>query len=178
MAWTNAKTAIVVGVGVLVVAGSVTALIVHNPHLPKPQPIIVGQTEFPRASWGFAGYGDPQSALMSYLWASVCQSNRKIFENSLTSSQKLVYERMIRMNMKVPQPHSEAQTVADTFKQANDQWQGGSYRIVDQKSVSENQVLFHVSAQMANRTMEVDLRMSKVGHEWKFDGIQKRTIIN
>jgi RNA polymerase sigma factor (sigma-70 family) len=178
MAWTNAKTAVVVGLGVLAVAGSVTTLLVHNPHLPKPQPIIAGQTEFPRASWGFAGYGDPQSALMSYLWASVCQSDRKIFEDSLTSSQKLVYERMIRMNMKVTQPHSEAQTVADTFNKANAQWQGGSYRIIDQKSVSENRVLFHVSAQMANQAMEVDWSMSRVGQEWKFDGIQKRTIIN
>jgi len=177
MAWTNMKTAIVASAIVLVVAGSATILIVRNPHLPRSQPIAAGQTEFPRASWSFAGYGDPQSALMSYLWASVCQSNRTIFENSLTSSQKLVYEKMIRMNMKVPQPHSDAQTVADTFKKANDQWQGGSYRILDQKSVSENQLLFHVSAQMSNGTMEVDLKMSKVGNEWKFDGIQNRKIV-
>jgi len=178
MAWTKMKTAIVASAIVLAVSGSAITLIVQNPHLSKPVPVITGQTEFPRASWGFAGYGDPQSALMSYLWASVCQSNRKIFENSLTPSQKLFYEQMIRMNMKVPQPHSEAQTVAETFRQANDQWQGGSYRIVARKSLSENQVLFHVSAQMSNRTMKVDLKMSKVGNEWKFDGIQNRTIID
>jgi transposase len=49
---------------------------------------------------------------------------------------------------------------------------------VARESVSENQVLFRVSAQMSSRTMEVDLKMNKVGNEWKFDGIQKRTIIN
>ncbi len=84
---------------------------------------------------------------------------------------------MISMNMKVPQPHSEAETVADTFKRANDQWQGGSYRIIDQKVVSENEVLFHLFAQMSNGAMEVNLKMSKIGNEWKFDGIQSRKII-
>jgi hypothetical protein len=167
MAWSKMKTAVVVGVAAILTVGTTTTLIIHF----KPQ------TDFPRASWKFAGYADPKSAFMSYLWVSVCQSDQKIFENSLTPSEKLTYEQMISMNMKVPQPHSEAETVADTFKQADEDWQNGDYQIIDQKTASDDQILLHVQAQVSKQKMEVYVKMTKIAGEWKFDGIERKKIL-
>ena len=112
---------------------------------------------------------------MSFLWASVCQSDRKTFEASLTPVQKNLYEHMITANMKVPRPHSEAETVAETFQRSSDEWQNGSYRIIDQKVISDSQVLFHVEAQLAKQKTEVYVKMTKIGNEWKYDGRQNVT---
>ena len=161
MAWTKAKTAIVAGAIMLLVAGTVTILVVQHHHQSKPQP---------RASWVFAGYADPQSAFMSYLWVSVCQSDRKVFEASLTPAEQLVYERMISMNMKVPQLHSEAETVAEIFKRASEDWQGGSYRILDRQAVSADQAILHLFVQTSKQNKDVFIKIKKIGNEWKFDG--------
>ena len=164
MAWSKAKTAIFVGVGVLLAAGTATTLVVHHQYQTKLQP---------RASWAFAGYADPQSAFMSYLWVSICQSDRKVFEASLTPAEQLVYERMINMNMKVPQLHSEVETVAETFKRASEDWQGGSYRILDRQVVSADQVILHLFVQTSKQNKDVFIKMKKIGNEWKFDGFKQ-----
>jgi len=174
MAWTKIKMALAVGAAVILVAGTTVTLALLQPHPPKPRPLPPGQTEFPRSSWAFAGYADPQAALMSYLWASVCQSNRQIFEASLTPAQKNIYGQMIRLNRQVPQLHSEAATVAETFKRADAEWQNGSYQILDQQAVANNQVLIHVEARKTPKTADVYLKMTKLGDEWKYDGFERR----
>ena len=111
---------------------------------------------------------------MSYLYVSVCQSDRTAFEASLTPEQDLVYQQMsINMNMKVPQPHSEAETVADTFKRASEQWQNGSYRILDKQTVSADQIIFRLHVQNSKQDKDVSVKMKRIGNEWKFDGLQR-----
>ena len=176
MAWTKTKMAIAAGVVVILTAGTVTTFVIYQPHLPKARPLPSTQTDFPRSSWNFAGFGDPRSAFMSYMWASICQSNRPVFEASLTPSQKTLYRQMIAMNMKVSQPHSEAAAVADVFKRADGEWQNGRFRLIDEQATAADQVLLHLEAQKPNGHMEVYIRMRKLGNEWKFDGPQKRQI--
>jgi RNA polymerase sigma factor (sigma-70 family) len=176
MAWTKVKTAVAMGAAVILAAGTTATLVLPHQHQPKPQPMPAGLTDYPRDSWVFAGYADPQSALMSYLWASVCQSNRQVFERSLTPAEDRLYRQMIGMNRQVPQLHSAAATVAETFQRANEEWQNGSYRILDQKTVAADQVVFHLEAQRAREKMEVYISTRKLGTEWKYDGIQRRKI--
>ena len=80
---------------------------------------------------------------------------------------------MINMNMKVPQPHSEAETVAETFKRASEDWQGGSYRIFDRQVVSADQVILHLFVQTSKQNKDVFIKMKKIGNEWKFDGFKQ-----
>jgi hypothetical protein len=162
MIWSKAKTAVVISVIALLAGSTSTALVIRHLHQPKPQ-----------STWVFSGYANPRAALMSYLWASACQSDRQLFEASLTPAQQLVYERMIIMNMKVPQLHSEAETVADTFKRANEEWQGGSYRILDQQTVSSDQVILHVFAKNSKQNNDVFVKMKRIGNEWKYDGFKR-----
>ncbi|HTR41278.1 MAG TPA: sigma-70 family RNA polymerase sigma factor [Pseudomonadales bacterium] len=166
MAWTKMKTALVVG-AVAVLSITTTTLVIQ----------LRPRTEFPRSSWKFAGYADPKSAFMSYLWASVCQTNRDTFEQTLTPGQRNIYTQMIAMNMKVPQPHSEEATVAETFQRASDQWQNGSYRIIRGPVISEGQAVIQVEAHVADRTMDVQVKLKRMGNEWRFDGIQHRKIM-
>ena len=177
MASTKAKTAVAMGAAIILATGTTATLVLPHQHQPKPQPLPTGLTEYPRDSWVFAGYADPQSALMSYLWASVCQSNRQVFERSLTPAQDRLYRQMIEMNRRVPQLHSAAATVAETFQRADEEWQNGSYRILDQQTVAAGQVVFHLAAQRAREKMEVYISTRKLGTEWKYDGIQRRKIL-
>ncbi len=71
MAWTKAKTAIVVGVGVLLAAGTATTFVVqHKAHSPSPQihikarfvEISKGSDDFLNSSPGFTGILEPGSA--------------------------------------------------------------------------------------------------------------------
>jgi RNA polymerase sigma factor (sigma-70 family) len=172
MAWTKAKVVIVVAVG-LVLATGTTVLVVQHQSLPKAQPVATGQTEFPRASWAFAGYGDPRSALMSYLWAS-CRSDDGIFVHSLTSAEKQKYEWMINMMSKVPRQSSHAEAVARTASIAENGWRGGGYQIVDQKVVSADAVVLHVYAQVGGKQIELNAKMRKIGKEWKYDGYDNK----
>jgi RNA polymerase sigma factor (sigma-70 family) len=167
MLWTKAKTAIVAGVAVILAVGATTTAVIR---LSSPPAV-------PRASWKFSGFGDPESAFMSYLWASVCQTNRAAFESTLTPEQKGVYAQMIVMNAKVPQPHSEEQTVLEEFQRANEQWKNGNYRIIGRQTVDANRVLLHIEARMAWQKMEVYVRMKKTRAGWRYDGIKARKIL-
>jgi len=82
---------------------------------------------------------------------------------------------MIQMNRLVPQPHSTAATVADTFKRASDEWQNGGIRILDQQAVDGDLVLLHLQARKLPDNVEVYLRMKKLGNEWKYDGFERKS---
>jgi RNA polymerase sigma factor (sigma-70 family) len=172
MSWTKAQTAIAVGVTVLLSAATTATLVVrYRPHLPEPHPVMSGQSEFPRASWAFAGFADPQSAMMSLVWAS-CQPDQQVYEACLTDSEKKKYRQMIQINMKVPQPHSEAEEVIRSVQRANEMWRDGSFQIVDQRMVSSDLVILHLVAHGSSKTIERYIKMTKIGREWKYDGFK------
>ena len=75
------------------------------------------------------------------------------------------------------QAYSEAETEAKTFKWAGDEWQNGGRRILDQRDIADDQVIFHLEARRPEETMEADINMRKSGAERKFDGIQHRKIL-
>jgi RNA polymerase sigma factor (sigma-70 family) len=164
MAWTKAKTAIVAGIVMVLAAGTVTTLVVQHQNQTKLQP---------RTSWVFAGYADPQSAFMSYLFVSVCQSDRKAFEASLTPEQQLLYQRILNMGMKARPELSETDVAAEIFKRASEQWNAGNYRILDEQTVSTDQVILRLHVQNSKQDKDVFIKMKKIGDEWKFDGFNQ-----
>ena len=171
MAWTKMKSAAVISAVVLLTAGTATTLVIRQHSPPIPHALPAGLDEYPRAAWVFAGYDTPEAALMSYLWASACQTDRRTFEESLTPAQRKVYAQMIGYNRRVPQLHSEAATVAENFRQTDADWQNGTYRILDRQTVADDQMVFHIIATSRNTTqIETYVKMRRIANEWKYDG--------
>lgn len=83
MAWTKAKTVVVIGAGVLLATGLATSLTVHRGYLSGQQNFSRLESDFPRSSWTFAGYADPASALETVFWAQ-SQGNGKMYVESMT----------------------------------------------------------------------------------------------
>ncbi len=69
MAWANAKTAIIVSAALLFAAGTTTLLVKSGNHQPP--------TSFPRATWKFAGYAEPEDAVETLVWASASMIPRQ-----------------------------------------------------------------------------------------------------
>jgi RNA polymerase sigma factor (sigma-70 family) len=162
MAWTKAKTHMTAAIVIVCIATTTTLVIQHQPHLPKPQPVSSAETDFPKSSWVFAGYADPQSALVSSLWAQTKSDNRTFLTSlSPEAKQKRQQEfndRMIRTG----------KTAAELFAQDSrnlDKTTG--FRIIGQEIDAGNGILLHLYVQ--GNEMNIDAKMVKIGNEWKFD---------
>ena len=132
MAWTKAKTAIMIGVSVLLAAGTTTVMIHHQlKQLPKPQPIASSQAEYPRATWRFSGYANPESAFESTFWA-MSQGDAKTYLATLASDGGLFKE---------AQGKSENEIVAENRRTVEGLT---GYRIIDTKIVSADRVILTI----------------------------------
>jgi len=158
MAWTKMKTAVAVGAVILLAAGTTTMVVQHQRyHLPKPQPVIAGQTEFPKESWHFAGYADPESAYLSIMWAFRNGDTRTLLASMTPDMQKKL----------------EGETVL-TAKDKADVANMTGYRILDKQMLSDNEVVFDVETdgegQGTSGTHTSKFYLQRVGDEWKFSG--------
>jgi RNA polymerase sigma factor (sigma-70 family) len=154
MAWSKAKTIIVMGVAAILAAGTATMIVEHQYRqvvLPKPQPVAAGETEFPKSSWHFAGYSSPESVFMSCMWA-VNNGDTNTLLASVSPSER---ERMIQGPI----------ITAETRKSYA---QMTGYRIVDEQVMSEDKVALVVKTTGQERT--VHMLMERIDGEWKFSG--------
>jgi RNA polymerase sigma factor (sigma-70 family) len=162
MAWTKAKI-LVTGAIVIACIATTTTLVIHRqPHLPKPQPVSPTKTNFPKDSWVFAGFADPQSALVSLLWAQT-KSDDKTFLSSLSPQAKQKRQQEFKDRMT-----KTGKTVAELFAEDSrslDKTTG--FQILGQEVVSDNEVLLHLYVQ--GNEMNIDAKMVKIGNEWKYD---------
>jgi RNA polymerase sigma factor (sigma-70 family) len=158
MAWTKTKTAIVVGASVLLAASTTTLVIQHQHHLAT-------RNDVSRAAWVFSGYGEPKSAMMSFLWAirqadgeqilAACspglqQTFQKHFEKQMQASGKSLGEFL-------------AQDTPPRFNSTT------GIRILEQKPVSEDRITLRVLA--LGEQKEHRITVKKIGEEWKVDGV-------
>ncbi len=157
MAWTKVKTAAVAGAVIILAAGTTTVMVRHQrQQLPKPEPVIAGQTEFPKASWRFAGYGDPESAYQSCMWAFRNGDTRTLLASMTADMQKRL----------------EGKTVL-TAKDQTEVAKMTGYRILDKQVVSASEVVLDVETdgegQGSNGTHASKIYLQRVGEEWRFD---------
>ncbi|HEY4952495.1 MAG TPA: sigma-70 family RNA polymerase sigma factor [Verrucomicrobiae bacterium] len=158
MAWTKMKTVVVAGVVILLAAGTTTGMIQHERHkLPKPQPVAFGQTEFPKASWRFAGFGDPESAFQSCMWA-VGNGDVKTLLAGLSPARQAAFAGRSDSEI-IP-----AKDKADFAKMTG-------YRIIEKQVLAENEVMFEMYAEGLEQTQKFSLQ--RIGGEWKFGGKTK-----
>ena len=154
MAWSKAKTIIVIGVAAILAAGTATMIVQHQNRravLPKPQPVAAGETEFPKSSWHFAGYSSPKSVFMSCMWAVNNDDTNTLLASVSPGERK----RMIQGPI----------ITADTRKSYA---QMTGYRIVDEQVMSEDNVELVVKTTGEERT--VHMLIERIDGEWKFAG--------
>jgi Sigma-70, region 4/Domain of unknown function (DUF4878) len=158
MAWTKAKTAIVVGVSVLLAVGTTTVVIQHQHH-------VATRNDVPKAAWVFSGYDDPKSAVLTFLHAirqadgeqilAACspglqQSFQKHFEKQTRASGKTLGEFL-------------AHDAPPRFNSTT------GIRILEQKSASEDRITLRVLALGEQKEHPITVR--KIGDEWKVDEV-------
>jgi hypothetical protein len=154
MAWTKTKTAIVLGVATILAVGTTTMIVKHQNSLllfPKPQTVATGETEFPKISWHFAGYANPESALMSCMWA-VNNGDSKTLLASVSPTEQ---ERLRR--------GKEIITAEDRAEYAR----MTGYQIVDKQVILEDKVILVFEAPGDKQTKVL---IERIGGEWKFAG--------
>ena len=175
MAWSNAKTAIVAAVAVIVATGTATLVVGYQVHgqsraQPQPQAVASAETNFPASTWIFAGYDDPQSAFLSVLW-SFKTGDLKTFLASLTPSERA---RQLQQFKTGAQKAGKSLPAFFTIHAAQVMANVDGFRIVDRQVVADNQVILHVSSQgvAAPETEGVVIaKMIKTGNEWKLDSM-------
>jgi hypothetical protein len=166
MAWTKMKTAVVVGAAVILATGT-TALVVQQQRQPQAILIAGGQTQFPKASWGFAGYSDPQSAFLSAVWAR-SKPDLKVYLASLTPEQEQREQEDIRRQTGMSGKSAE-QVAAQIAERDFEKTTG--FRIVDVKTISNDQVVLHLFIEGDEH--EANAKIRKIANEWKFDGFER-----
>ena len=160
MAWAKAKTAIVIGVAVILAAGSVTTLVVQHQHARE-------HTEFPRSSWASAGYADPVSAFETGLWAATQGDGKMLFAGCSPRMQEDTTTKVGRQMMVEGKPLSPEDIFTEVGKRYVDGVTG--FRIVD-NAIYDNKAILQL--QLEGRDEKQTITMKKIGEDWKIDDIQ------
>ncbi len=173
MAWTKMKTLVIGAVVVACIATTTTLVVQSQPHFPKPEPVSVTETNFPKSSWNFAGFANPQSALISIFWAQT-KSDTKTLLASITPYAKRTQQQQIQDTMSRT-GESETEAYADRVRKMD---QTSGFQILGQDLVSNDQVLLHLYLQ--GNEIQLDAKMIKLGNEWRLDDFvnEKRLVPN
>src|ERR1019366_5962192 len=146
MAWTKMQTAIVVGVAVVLAAGTTTTLVVqHRHHI------------LALSSWGFAGYASPESAFQSGAWA-ISKGDTQAWLASLTPA--------LQLNARQRAGGNDDKIIADDDKRDFARITG--YRIIHKQVLSKDEVVLEAYAEGLNQTTKPSFQ--RIGSEWKYAG--------
>ena len=151
MAWTKAKTAMVLGVTVFLAVGATGVIVQHQHQRRIPGPSLNATTV------GFAGYATPEAALQSTLWA-MSRGDINALRESFTPEFR---ERHLTAMAK---GKSESQLAA-TFQQAATMI--GNFQIVQEEFLSEDELIMHIHS---DRIQNASVRLKKIDGEWKING--------
>jgi RNA polymerase sigma factor (sigma-70 family) len=149
MAWTKAKTAMVVTAVAILTASTTTTLVIQHRH-----------HHFPRSSWAYAGYASPESAFQSSVWA-ISKGDAQTWLASLTPTlQTEVNQRAAGDDDKIISADDKRDFARIT-----------GYRILGRQDLSKDEVVLEVYAEGLNQIQKCS--MERTGGEWKFGGKAK-----
>lgn len=167
MAWTKAKTTIVVSVAVVLVAGTgLQTLALIKKHLLQQQ--AAKHVVVPGASWTNAGYVEPKSTLTTFLWA-VSQSDGEAILNSFTPDGQQHWKENFAQQMQ-----REGKSLDQILSQEAGKHFGmvlrSGFTIGGQTTLSDGQVLVHlrVPGDPKGRAWW----FKKINGEWKIDNFE------
>ncbi len=158
MAWTKAKTAIVVGASVLLAAGTTTLAIQHQRH-------VATRNDVPRTSWVFSGYSDPKSAMLTFLYAVRQADGEQILAGCTPELQQNFQQNFGKQAQAKGKTLSEF--LADELPARLKSTTG--IRILSQLPVAADQIEFRVLALGEKGEHQITVR--KIDDEWKVDQI-------
>ncbi len=148
MAWTKAKTAVVIGAAIILAAGTTTLAVKHQ-H-PASVPI-------PRDSWAFVKYATPEATFESSLWA---MSKGDI--KTLTSSYTTEFRNQF---METAGKGKSDNELTALFAQIAGMI--GDFQAVSNEVVSSDEVILHFRS---GRMGMASVPMKKILSEWKING--------
>jgi hypothetical protein len=127
-----------------------------NPNTPK---------SFPRDSWAFSGFADPESALQSVLWAGASGDAASLLSG-------LSPEQLVRMQNEDNKTRTEAEVLE---KLAKDISRIKSYHVLEARNISENETVLTLFVDgMEGSEQTPRLKMQRVGNEWRLAGPYKK----
>ena len=148
MAWTKVKTAVVVGVAVIV-AASTTGVMIQTHHHNYKNPIA-------ESSWRNAGYATPEDALQTALWG-MSKGDIKTLHVSYTAEFRNEFLQTAGKGK------SEAEILA-LFKQIAGKI--ASFQVESEEQTADGKLLLHIHCGAGDAVQ----LLRKVGTEWKLDG--------
>lgn len=154
MAWSNTKTALVVGVGLLLAAGGATTLYFHNHH----------RLDYPASSWSAGGHSDPPGALALIL----SYASQGDGEHLLSSMSPRLQQRM--QNNFIKQLQVQGISLPQLLAQMGRMWIRGvqGFDVISQEiGDGGNQINLHV--RFKGRQGDSKFRLIKIDGEWKLD---------
>jgi RNA polymerase sigma factor (sigma-70 family) len=155
MAWTKLKTGIIAGAAILLATGATVGTVQYfQDRPPAAVPVPSGQTDFPKASWHFAGYSNPESALQSCVWA-VDNGDARTMVAGVSPAMQAKF---------AGQPPEKIITAKDR----EDFTTMTGFKILDKEVVSADEVTFDVQTEGLDQ--RVKFSMQRVNGQWKFSG--------
>jgi len=128
--------------------------------LPSPSstPDRAGQVDFPRESWVFAGYANPESTILSLASAAV-GGNLETFLNSMTPDEQA------RIRQKGGTDGDISDGLVKEFGQTK------AIRILNKETISENEVILSLLIQQDDGRNETPkMKVQRIGNDWKMAG--------
>ncbi len=158
MAWTKMKTAVISGVVVLLAVGTTTAVIQH-------QHLLTTGNDVSRAAWVFSGYGDPKSAMLTFLHA-IRQADGEQILAACTPELQQEFQKRFEKQMR-----AAGKTLGEFLAQdAPARFQSTTgIRIIELLPVSADRITLRVLALGEGKEHPVTVR--KIGDEWKVDQV-------
>ena len=166
----------------IITAGVATPLVIHHQvrmreekerarlalsQRPVPNPTTANVADdFPRETWTFRGYTNPESTVVSLAWAA-SQGEMDTFLNSLSPEQQLRERQRW-------QRQGEAQMRAMISKEFA---QTKRIRILNRESLSETEMVLSLQVEGDNGRIERPrMKVQRIGDEWKMAGHDEQPV--
>jgi hypothetical protein len=118
--------------------------------------------DFPRETWAFAGYADPESAVKSLAWSAL-SGNMETFLNSMTPEQQAKEKK--RWQLKGQTDNEMLGHISQEFAQTK------RIRILNKESASENELIMTLFIESENGRSETPkMKLQRINNEWKIAG--------
>lgn len=123
-----------------------------------------GQTNFPRASWKFAGFATPETALQSYMWAKSRGDVKTAFDSATPQLRQEIKDTYFK-------DKSDEEISAILIDSAKNQT---GIQILKKMSAADDQVIYQIHI---DGTADADyslVTMKKIDDEWKVSSTEDR----
>jgi RNA polymerase sigma factor (sigma-70 family) len=160
MAWANAKTALVIGATVLLAAGTTTLLVQSENH--------DLHSDFPAATWKFAGYREPPDAIETMAWAISKNDAKTMFASLSPDCQREFQEYVAQKKLGLSAGQFLLQSTAPQFNDISD------IRIRQTEILSTNLLLLQIHVRGGKKSGDQWLTVRRLGDEWKVDDLDPK----